>query len=156
MKNYKGIIRGTTDAEFIEAVKNSKSVAEVLKKLNLIAAGGNYASFYNKVSKLKLDTSHFTGMLWNKGRTFEKKPIEFYLKNNPESSITSDSLKKRLIKEGFLERKCYSCSITEWRGRPVPIELEHIDGNRKNNSLDNLTILCPNCHAQTPTFRRKK
>ncbi len=62
---------------------------------------------------------------------------------------------KKWIKE---ERgnKCEECGITEWLGNPISMEVDHIDGNKNNNDLSNLKILCPNCHSQTPTWRRKK
>lgn len=61
---------------------------------------------------------------------------------------------KRLLIEsqGY---KCDECSISEWHSKPITLELEHIDGNNRNNSLDNLRLLCPNCHSQTSTFRGK-
>jgi hypothetical protein len=62
---------------------------------------------------------------------------------------------KKWIKE---ERgnKCEECGVEEWNGKRLPMEVDHIDGNTKNNNLDNLKILCPNCHSQTPTWRKKK
>jgi heterodisulfide reductase subunit B len=57
--------------------------------------------------------------------------------------------------EGLKEHKCECCGIIEWNGKPAPIELDHINGNRRDNSLDNLRVLCPNCHAQTDTYRGK-
>lgn len=61
------------------------------------------------------------------------------------------TLKRYLIyTEG---RNCNKCKTKEWNGLPIPLELEHIDGNSLNNDLDNLKLLCPNCHAQTPTYK---
>lgn len=57
----------------------------------------------------------------------------------------------RLFEEGLKEKKCEICSITEWMGQPAPLELDHIDGEHYNNEFENLRILCPNCHALTPT-----
>ena len=92
------------------------------------------------------------GQGWRKGKTFgPNKPIEEYLKN--KAQISTYHLKNRLIEEGIVQRKCYNCGLTKWRDQPIPIELEHIDGNNKNNALSNLTLLCPNCHALTPTYR---
>jgi hypothetical protein len=51
--------------------------------------------------------------------------------------------------------QCSCCKNTSWNNQPIPIELEHIDGNSSNNDLENLCLLCPNCHAQTPTYKSK-
>lgn len=50
---------------------------------------------------------------------------------------------------------CFECKLNEWRGKPITLELEHIDGNCKNNALENCKLLCPNCHSQTDTFKGK-
>ena len=142
----------STDAEFIQAVKSSSSIREALMKLNLKAAGGNYECFHKRVKELNLSTKHFTDpKAWNKGKKFgPKRSLEEYLSGVP---IQSHKLKLRLISEGIKQHKCEKCGITEWNGQPTPIELDHIDGNRHNNTIENLRILCPNCHAQTSTYR---
>ncbi len=68
----------------------------------------------------------------------------------------SSKLRKRLIKEGIKEEECEICKIKIWMGKPVPLELDHIDGNNSNHKLENLRIICPNCHAQTSTHSCKK
>jgi len=65
-------------------------------------------------------------------------------------------LKDRLFEEGIKEEKCEACGIKEWNDKPLKMELHHKDGNNKNHLLENLMILCPNCHSQTPTYCRKK
>lgn len=62
----------------------------------------------------------------------------------------------RLVKEGIRKYECSCCGITEWQGKRIGLELDHIDGNNSNHSLDNLRALCPNCHSQTDTYRSKK
>ncbi len=72
-------------------------------------------------------------------------------------SCRSGVLKKKMIKEGLIEDICDECKTPNiWNGKPITLELDHIDGDRFNNDFKNLRVLCPNCHSQTPTFRRKK
>lgn len=144
-----------TEEEFIEAVKTSTSIRQVLSKIGVKEAGGNYKVAKDKIKRLNLDTSHFTGMGWLKGQTHKHttKPIEYYL--TEDSYHQSYKLKLRLIAEGIKKHKCECCGITEWMGEPTPIELDHINGNNRDNRLENLRILCPNCHAQTDTYRGK-
>lgn len=70
--------------------------------------------------------------------------------------VTSYKLKNRLFEDGIKEKVCEECKLTEWLGRPIALELHHLDGDHRNNNLDNLQILCPNCHAFTDNYCRKK
>ena len=144
----------SSDVEFIDAVKTSNSIREALIKLNLKAAGGNYQCFHKRVKELNISIDHFTDpKVWNKGKKFgPKRSLEHYLNGVP---IQSHKLKLRLISEGIKEHKCEECGINEWRGQPTPIELDHINGDHHDNRLENLRLLCPNCHAQTETYRGK-
>ncbi len=149
--------RKYTEDQLIVAVSENKSFAGVLRSLGLKPAGANYANVKLHIKELQLDTSHWTGQGWNKGQTFSpRREISEYLVNNTFKEfpcISSNALRKRLIKEGLKEHKCECCGITEWNGKAAPLELEHKDGNHFNNVLENLQILCPNCHAQTETYR---
>lgn len=150
--------RNYTDAEMLEAIKSSRSVRQVLNKLGLKEAGGNYHTVKQFIIKNNINTDHFCskdGRGWNKGKQLpSRRPIEDYFNN--KQYITSHKLKKRLIRDGIFEHKCSVCQIDKWNDKPISLELDHIDGNKMNNSLDNLRILCPNCHSQTPTHRRPK
>lgn len=143
-----------SEQELREAVKTSTSIRQVLEKLNIVPAGGNYQTTNRRIKKLNIDTKHFTGQAWNRGKVIgPKRPVEEYLREN--SIIQSFKLKNCLLSEGLKEHKCECCGITEWNGQPAPIELDHINGNHHDNRLENLRILCPNCHAQTDTYRGK-
>ena len=141
-------IRSYTEEQFRNAVSKSFSIRQVLMALGLNNSGGAYLTYRRAIKEWGIDTSHFTGQLWSKGRTIgPKRPIEDYLANI--CPIQTFQLKNRLIKEGILEKKCSICGITEWNSQEAPLELDHKDGNPLNNALENLRIVCPNCHAQT-------
>lgn len=140
-----------TDEQLINYINNSTSLANVLNLMRLDESGGNYRTLKKRIKNLGIDISHFTGQSWKKNKIFGNKyPIEDYLCGIRQ--IKSNDLKYRLIKEGFFEHKCSKCNLKEWMGKQIPVQLDHIDGNPENNNLDNLRILCPNCHAQTDTY----
>ena len=97
------------------------------------------------------DTSHFTGTRWARGRRLPKIPLEKILVRG--STYRGNSkLRKRLIEAGLLAPKCAECGSSTWRGEPLPLHLDHINGDHTDNRLENLRILCPNCHAITDTW----
>jgi hypothetical protein len=143
-----------TEEEFVIAVKTSTSIRQVLNKLGLKEAGGNYSITKTRIKNLGLDTSHFKGQAWNKGKTLgPRKPVEELLVIDRKHPYQSFKLKNRLLQEGIKIHQCEFCGITEWQGKPAPLELDHINGINYDNRLENLRLLCPNCHAQTDTYR---
>lgn len=71
----------------------------------------------------------------------------------PNSPASTSALRRRLIKEGILEARCHLCGLEEWRGAAISLELDHINGVNDDHRLENLRLVCPNCHSQTETFR---
>jgi 5-methylcytosine-specific restriction endonuclease McrA len=148
--------RSWTDEELITAVKESRSVRGVIIKLKLVPAGGNYDQINEKIKNLGISTEHFTGKGWNKNWEFDpripKMKLEDILVDGKR--YQSHGLKKRLFLAGLKEPKCEICGWCEISddGR-VPVELDHINGRHNDNRIQNLRILCPNCHSLQITHR---
>ncbi len=144
-----------TEQQLKDAIACSYSIAQVLAKLGIIPAGGNYHTIKLRIAKLNIDTSHFKSQGWNKGLNFPDRvrPLSDYLNN--KQTIGSHRLRKRMLREGLFIHQCSVCELDRWLGEPIPLELDHINGNRVDNSIENLRLLCPNCHAFTPTYRGK-
>lgn len=147
-----------TNEEFKKAVEESLSLAEVMRKLGLKVGGANYSTVNRKIKALGLDTSHFTGQAWNQGDKYRQikqaQPLKEILVKD-STYVSTSKLKLRLLKEGLKEYKCEMCGNTEWQGKPIPLELHHINGDHSDLRIENLQILCPNCHAFTDNYRGK-
>lgn len=141
----------TSDAELLEAAKNSTSVSQVMQKLGYNINGGRrHTDFKERLAKLGIKFK-FNRIVPNK----KANSIYDYLSNKVR--INTARLRKLLIKEFLKEDKCEKCGLGPiWNGEPLSLQLDHIDGNSLNNELNNLRILCPNCHTQTPTHSKQK
>ena len=146
-----------TDDQLIFAVKSSYSIASVLSQLGLKAAGGNYKTIENAVKRLQLNILHWTGKGHLRGKNHNWSPST-PLSNvlTEESTYTSTfRLKNRLLKDNLLVYECSFCHISSWQGKELALQLDHINGVNNDHRLENLRLLCPNCHSQTSTFAGK-
>ena len=141
------------DGEFIELIENSSSTAEVLKTLGYSVKGNSWA--YKIVSERmnKLNVHFGKKLVINSQGKQEKLPLEKILTTDSEYNRTK--LKDRLIREGLKEYKCECCGIVEWMNKPISLQLHHLNGIHNDNRLENLQLLCPNCHSQTENFGTK-
>jgi 5-methylcytosine-specific restriction endonuclease McrA len=128
---------------FSELAAKASSIRSLIMLLKEHYPSLSYNSVKRSLIYYAVDISHFTGQSWNKGL---------------QSNVTKDSHKITWKRFLLSERgkRCESCSLTKWQDENIPLELEHIDGNNKNNSMENLKLLCPNCHSQTKTWKKKK
>ena len=131
------------------ALKNGKhccskrpSGCEILKKVNsnktkIAHAEGRHGYTYNPSSA------------WRKGKSII--PNEQMFCEN--SLYSNEAIKQRIVKDNLLEYRCVKCGIDEWQGETIVLDLDHINGNNRDNRLENLRYLCPNCHSQTDTYK---
>ena len=153
--------RRYTKAVLEPVVKSSHSYAEVLRKLGKPQGGGTQAHIKRVVSKLGLDTSHFTGQRWRKGNNRvggrrKRTPDEILVLRDPQEHKEKTRLLRRAMMEAGVPYVCAVCGQKpEWNGEPLVLSIDHLDGRYWNNRKENLRFLCPNCHSQTPTFGSK-
>ncbi len=142
--------------DVIKAVENNKSIAGVLRDLGLRPIGGNYKTVHKLIKDNNLDTSHFTGQGWNVGLVFKPKSAisddEVFIKDSDYRC--SWRLRERYKKKTGISH-CEQCGLSEWQGHAIPLEIHHINGNNTDNRIENLKLLCPNCHALTNNYRGK-
>lgn len=140
--------RKITKADIIAVLVSSRSMREAAAKLP-----------YNPKTFRTHAIKHGLYVPNQAGKGISKRHPRFALTDilaNKHPGYHTYRIKYRLVEELNWEWKCHKCSITEWMGQQCPLELDHIDGDNKNNNLLNLRFVCPNCHAQTATYRNKK
>ena len=137
-----------SDVEIINACKTSLSMAQAATKLNI-----HFNTLKSRAKKLGCYNTNQAGIGVAK-QSGTKISLQTILTGKyPE--YQTFKLKNRLLQEGIMENKCSICNLTEWNGKPLNMELDHINGNRTDHRLKNLRMICPNCHAQTETYRAK-
>ena len=147
--------RRWTEQQLRDVTKRSRSIRQIITSLGLIPAGGNYSQIQKYFKIYNINTAHLKGSAWNRGLqgvgTPRRELNEILVKN---STFQSYKLKKRLFAAGIKHQSCEKCRWAEHTpdGR-LPLELDHINGDPRDNRIKNLRILCPNCHALQPTHR---
>lgn len=161
MKIRRSIIWKIPKDEFKDLFDLANSTGELLTLCGLSNKGGNYKTLKNRLVEEGHDITHLQSKGYQKSKSklvphYSAALSEVLVENSEYSRF---HLKRRLIEEGYLSEICAECGVGNlWNDKPLVLALDHINGISNDNRIDNLRLLCPNCHSQTATFagRRKK
>ena len=141
-----------SDEEFKKIIASSYTYSDALRALGLGTSGGSSTDILKRrIRELNCSIEHFSRQASGKYAKYSLE--EILVENSTYANISS--LKKRLIDAKKIEYKCAICGISEWLGKPLSLQLDHINGINNDHRLENLRLLCPNCHSQTDTYSGK-
>ncbi len=146
----------TPKDELQAIIKECKTIKQVIDRLGLNVCVYQYKAFKSRVIAESLDVSSLSSSRYPaEALAASTIPLEDHLVEN--RMVCNTSLKRKLLKAKLLKNECSKCPNTgEWNGEPLTLQLDHINGNRTDNRIENLRLLCPNCHSQTPTWGSKR
>lgn len=144
---------GVSVKEVADAVRHSSTRDEVLERLEITPTPRRRRQLARTIHRFDIPIAHLRPRPSTRRQPSGKPRVDLDELLVPDSYRNTSRLRQRLIEECVLPRRCSSCDLTTWQGKPIPLELDHVDGDRTNNRLENLRLLCPNCHALTPTYR---
>jgi hypothetical protein len=143
-----------TERTLREAVRQSSSIAEVVRRLGISPVGGNQAHISRRIGALGIDTSHFSAVSRRRPKRPAGSPLT--LRSPSTGRVPGGRLRSAMLSNEVPE-KCAMCGTgPQWHGEPLRLEVDHLNGDWWDNRIENLRLLCPNCHAVTDTYRGRK
>lgn len=140
-----------------DAVAKNTSMAGVLRYLGLKPSGGMQHHLSKRIEEFGIDKSHFLGQGWLRGKTSNTRlsPEKILVVMPSGSPRQKNNMLRRALIESGVEYRCATCKISEWMGKDITLDVDHINGDWCDNRKENLRFLCPNCHRQTDNFAGK-
>ena len=135
-----------TKEELEKAVDGARSMTEIVRRLGLNKSSKTFKSIQSQMEHYGISVPY-----GRKTWTRHTDETIFCV----DSNYCNKSLRAKVIKEELVEYKCQGCGISDWQDKPLTLQLDHINGHNRDNRLENLRFLCPNCHAQTDTWGNK-
>lgn len=151
----KSKVYSISEEEFRNLIKSSYSYREALLKLGYCGSGRGYDIIKRRIKELNISIKHFSSFGKNSNNKIKYTLQEILIKDSKYTNTTN--MKQRLIKAEMLEYKCAICGNTgNWLNKELVLQLDHINGDHTDNRIENLRLLCPNCHSQTETFTSRQ
>ncbi|MEV0806615.1 hypothetical protein [Micromonospora sp. NPDC050200] len=144
-----------TPEALAQAAAAAQSIAGVMRLLGVRLSGGSHAHISRQLKRFGIDTSHFTGSAHNRGRRGERRTTSsLLLVSLPQDARRTPGTRlKWALRDIGVPEECEECAIGPmWRGRPLILHVDHVNGDFLDNRPPNLRLLCPNCHSQTATY----
>ena len=136
-----------SDEQIVDAAKNSLSGAAAAVKLGI-----KYDTFRVHAKRLGVFNPNPSGKGITKSINDDRKFVLQNILEGKHPQYSTGKLKRRMIEDNLLKNICSECNVSEWNEKKLVMQLDHIDGNSRNHRLNNLRMLCPNCHSQTDTY----
>lgn len=139
--------------DIIKIVGDKTTISDVLKEMGFNPKGGA-KSLRTLIKNILIENGVYNGHAHNKGKNYIVIPNDdFFIKSDKKRNYWN--IRNALFKRGLKEKKCEKCGLYKWMGKEIPVEIHHKDGDKCNNELNNLEVLCPNCHYFTDTYKSK-
>jgi 5-methylcytosine-specific restriction endonuclease McrA len=161
-QTYRARIDAIPRARVAELAAQSSSIAAMLASLTMPTTGRPAHEMARRLRELEIDCTHFRGRAWSRGATRTTHPSidriarkigysdeEVFAENS--AALRGQSIVRRLVAMGW-PYECATCGVVDWLGVRLVLHLDHINGIHNDNRFENIRLLCPNCHSQTPTY----